>query len=511
MQRTQHLLRSSILVILIFGVNKVTGFGKLLLMTQTFGTSPQADAFAAANQLPELFYALLSGGALAAALIPVYSAYLTEHKRSEATGLANTVLTLTLLILGLICAVAALFAPWLTQVVLVPDFSVEQQLLTAGLMRISLLSTVFFALASVISSLLNAHQHFAAPAWGTVAMDVGQIIGLYFLAPRWGIHGVAWGSFIGVMLILAVQTPAIIHYRLSFRPQIALRLAGVRELVRLMGPRIVTLGAYQAVDLIFIRLASQLPDGRISAYFYALLLMISMPGELFGRAINMVIFPTLAEQYNTGDNHELKRTTVQALRALWTLIIPAAIGFVALGEPAVAFLLQRGSFDAESTSLVYGLLVILALRLVSETSQGILSLPLFARHNTRLPMWATLGWMITNVSLSFLLVGPYGIRGLTWATTLAALTQVALLYTFNRRVIGSLDEPMLGRTLRQILLACLGMSAAVSLLRGLGLEPLPYLVIAIPTGISVYGGLYLLLGGREVLSLWRVLKEQAAA
>ncbi|HMN31638.1 MAG TPA: hypothetical protein PKE45_26050, partial [Caldilineaceae bacterium] len=64
MNRTEHLLRSSLLVIFLFGLNKLTGFGKLLLMTAQFGAGPEADAFTAANQLPELFESLLAGGAL---------------------------------------------------------------------------------------------------------------------------------------------------------------------------------------------------------------------------------------------------------------------------------------------------------------------------------------------------------------------------------------------------------------------------------------------------------------
>ena len=109
MQRTQHLLRSTILVIVIFGLNKITGFVKLLLMTATFGAGAQADAFTAANQLPELFDSMLAGGTLAAALIPVYLAYLTTGKQSDADA-GKRVLTLTMLGLGGISGLAALFA-----------------------------------------------------------------------------------------------------------------------------------------------------------------------------------------------------------------------------------------------------------------------------------------------------------------------------------------------------------------------------------------------------------------
>ncbi len=129
----------------------------------------------------------------------------------------------------------------------------------------------------------------SAPALGTVAIDSGQILGLYFLAPIWGIHGVAWGSVIGALLLVLVQLPAFFHFRIGYRPQLGIYSAGLRAMGHLVWPRIITLGAGQAVDLILIRLASQLPAGTISAYFYALLIMVYMPkslirhGDLDGR------------------------------------------------------------------------------------------------------------------------------------------------------------------------------------------------------------------------------------
>ena len=50
-----------------------------------------------------------------------------------------------------------------------------------------------------------------------------------------------------------------------------------QEMARLIWPRMVTLGVVQAVDLVFLRLASPLPAGSIAAFFYAMLAMVAMP------------------------------------------------------------------------------------------------------------------------------------------------------------------------------------------------------------------------------------------
>ena len=221
----------------------------------------------------------------------------------------------------------------------------------------------------------------------------------------------------------------------------------------------------------------------------------------FAVAISTVVFPSLAEQYNAGEREKLQSTVTQALHAVWALIIPGAIGLVALGKPAVAFLLQRGSFDAEATTVVYALFGILAVRLVAEATQDILALPFYARHNTRTPMWATLGWMVLNIGLSLLLVGGWGIQGLAWATSLAAAALAVTLYLLNQATVAQLDRAALGTVLLRTLLASAGMGLIIRALAGLELGPVLFLLLAISSGTLAYGLFYFLLGGRDVFVL----------
>ncbi|MCA9980518.1 MAG: hypothetical protein KDD89_06790, partial [Anaerolineales bacterium] len=140
MNRVRHLFTSTLLVMLFFGISKITGLIRTRLVGDVFGTSPAFDAFTAANQLPELFYVLIAGGALAAAFIPVYSAYLTNERAREGLRLTQTVLTLVIIVLGAIAGVSALFAGQIAAV-LTPSFPPEQQQLTAQLMRIIFIQT----------------------------------------------------------------------------------------------------------------------------------------------------------------------------------------------------------------------------------------------------------------------------------------------------------------------------------------------------------------------------------
>jgi len=341
-------------------------------------------------------------------------------------------------------------------------------------------------------------------------IDLGQIFGLYVLAPRWGIHGVAWGSVIGAILLLLTQLPALWHKGIRLRPALALRLTGSREMAHLIWPRMVTLGVVQAVDLVFLRLASPLAAGSITAFFYAMLVMVAMPKSLLTGTITAVFFPTLAEEYNAGRPGAMQSTLFAGLRAAWLLVIPGAVGLLALGKPAVAFLFQRGAFDERSTGLVFGLMAIFSLRLVMDSTQDVLSMGFYARHNTRIVMWANLGWAGLNVLLSFLLVKPFGIAGLAWATTAASASLALTLYWLNRRMnfVAGVERGLAVALLRTGL-ACAGMAVYIAGVGQLGLAIAPALIASIGGGCVVYAGLHSLLGGRELNALWKLLVGSA--
>ncbi len=506
MNRTRQLFRSSVLVILFLGLGKVTGLIRLQLVARVFGTSADYDAFTAANQLPEVFFVLIAGGSLAAAFIPIYSNTLNNESKQKSAALGNTILTLVILLLGLVSAVGAVIAPWLTRVVLVPDFTPEMQQLTAVIMRVILIQTTIFGISGVLSSMLNAHQHFALPALAPLALDIGYVAGLTLFVPKMGIIGLAWGTVIGGILHIAIQLPALIKYRIGYRPALNWRLQGVQEIIRLMGPRVVTLGAIQFADLFIIRYTSGLPEGSTSGYFYGYALM-QLPETLFGTAIALVIFPTLAELFNVGKLKEMRETAVNALSIIWTLTIPTAALLVLLGQPAIAFILEGDLFDANSTRLVYSVLLVFSIRLVSEATLEIVARLFYAQHDTRTPMFAYIGWLIVNVLLAYLLVDSLGVVGLAIASTVAFTLLSAVLFWLNRRRLGALGEKALAIVAGRAVAATAVMTLLILGIRQLITAPVPFLLVAGVAGVLSYIVLNLLLGGREIPDLIRLIRK----
>ncbi len=68
MKKTSRLTQISLLLAVFFGMDKLLGVLRTIIIGRQFGLSEELDVFNAANNLPDLLFALISGGALAIAL-----------------------------------------------------------------------------------------------------------------------------------------------------------------------------------------------------------------------------------------------------------------------------------------------------------------------------------------------------------------------------------------------------------------------------------------------------------
>src|SRR6266545_2888809 len=135
MNKLSFLARTSLLIGFLFLIDKVLAFVRAALSLDRFGLTHQFDAFNTANNLPDLLFALISGGALAMAFIPVLSEALNREGRAAAWELFSLVANLAFVVTAAIAAVIALIPLLLVRAVVAPGFSLEQQRLVAELMR----------------------------------------------------------------------------------------------------------------------------------------------------------------------------------------------------------------------------------------------------------------------------------------------------------------------------------------------------------------------------------------
>lgn len=216
MSKLTKLSKAAILVSVSFGVNKVLGILRQLIIARQFGLSSDLDVFNVANNIPDMLYALISGGALAVAIIPVLTEVITRENRQAAWKVFSQVANFAFLITAALSVLVAVFAWPLVQhpLGISPGFSLEQQTLVVRLMRLNLIGTLIFSMAGLLIAGLQANQHFLLPALGPILYNVGQIYGAVVLAPEnsysfgpltlpaygLGVNGLVYGVLIGSAL-----------------------------------------------------------------------------------------------------------------------------------------------------------------------------------------------------------------------------------------------------------------------------------------------------------------------
>ena len=521
---------AAMLVMLLFILSRGTGLLREMIIGARFGTAADLDAYLAAFRIPDLLFQLVAGGALGSAFIPTFAAAWTEDGQQQAWLLFSRVLNLLTLFLVLLCGLAMLFAEPLVAGVIAPGFPVEQQKLTASLMRWMLASTVVFGASGLIMGALNAVQHFLLPAVAPVLYNCAIIAGAWLLAPVMGIHGLVIGVAGGAVLHLLVQLPALLRQKVRYRFSFRIGDAQVREVARLMGPRVLGLLFVQLNFLVNTILASGLPDGSLSALNYAWLLML-LPQGIFAQAVATVAFPTFSAQVAAGNRAQLLVTLSGLLRLVLFLSIPAAFLLYVLDEPLIELLFQRGRFDAASTQAVAYALRFFSLGLVAHAVVEIVVRVFYALHDTATPVVAGVATVALNILLSLVLIGRLSFGGLALANSIAtALEMLVLLILLARKVRAPNQEPghtttLQGLPVRQLLksgarslLASAIMAGA--LLFGLELLPAGNAVFGIPAGwvaavagaglgVLIYMLASYLLGGAEIRQLAALARRRA--
>jgi len=488
-------------VMLLFVVSRLLGLAREVIIGARFGTSAELDAYLAAFRLPDLIFQLVAGGALGSAFIPTFTAHLTRGDRAAAWRLASAVINLMLLLLTVVALLAALFSGPLVAHVIAPGFSPSQQALTAELLRGLLISTVIFGVSGIVMGILNSFQHFVAPALAPALYNLGIIAGAWFLAPRYGVRGLVVGAVSGSAWHLLVQMPALMQRRPRYVFTLGLRQPDVREVGKLMGPRVLGLAAVQLNFLINIILASGLSEGSLAALNFAWLLML-LPQGVVAQGIATAAFPTFSALVARGERSEMRSTFSATLRAILFLTIPASVGLFVLRVPLIRMLLERGEFGTASTAAVAYALAFYAWGLVGHAAVEIAARAFYALHNTLIPVAVGVGAMALNIVLSLVLRGPLGHGGLALANTVATGLEMVVLLVLLRRRLGGLEGRRVGlAVLRAVLISGL-MAPSLAGLLSRWPDAHPWLL---GSGGVMLGGLIYLLG------MWMLQAEELQA
>ena len=452
MKKLSRVSLNSLIVGSFFLLDKILAFVRTGIISRQYaGSVEMLDTFNAANNLPDMLFALISGGALAMAFIPLLTEYLTTKNRAAAWDLFSRVANVAFLVTGGIAILIAIFAEPIVkaEIGIAPGFGVEQRVLLVELMRLNLIGTIIFSISGLVMASLQANQHFVLPAMAPILYNVGQIIGAIFFVPRFGIHGLVYGVILGAAMHLLIQVPALFKFGFRWTPSLNLRNTGLIEALKLMAPRLLTMGGIQLIVLARDNLASRLDQvGAVTSLTYGWMIM-QVPETILGTAIATAMLPTLSEFAARGNWTEFRDTIERALRVLIALTLPIAAVMAAGIHPLVRAVF---GFDETITTLLTWTTRAYLLTLTGFAIHEVAARSFYARKEPMYPLYA--------VGIRLVIFLAIAITGVTFLREIGApviafaeialLIEAVLLFTWlsNRthqpiRVGGALTRGLL--------------------------------------------------------------------
>ncbi|MGI8759460.1 MAG: murein biosynthesis integral membrane protein MurJ, partial [Acidimicrobiales bacterium] len=359
-------------------LSRLAGLARERVIATHLGTGFAVDAFRAAVRIPNLLQNLLGEGVLSASFIPVYARLLAEGDEEGAGRVAGAVAGLLAAVAGGLVVVGVVFARPIT-VVLAAGYTGERFELTVTLVRILTPGIGALVLSAWCLGVLNSHRRFFLSYVAPVLWNVAQIAVLVAAATR-GLSqsslavALAWGALAGGFLQLGVQLPAVRSLVRPLRLSLSVRRPGVPEVLRRFGPAVTGRGVVQLSAYLDLLLASFLAVGAVAALTYAMVFYL-LPISLFGMSVAAAELPELSRLQAQAAGADIDAATNRVQDGLGRVaffVVPAAVGYVVLGDFVVAALLQSGRFGPEDTRLVWYVLGAFSLGLVATTASRVL-------------------------------------------------------------------------------------------------------------------------------------------
>jgi putative peptidoglycan lipid II flippase len=441
--------------------SRVLGFARDMIVARAFGAGPATDAFFVAFRIPNMLRRLLAEGALATAVVPVFSEYLVNRSRSEFLRMARSVLAAALVALTITSLAGVVAAPWILRV-MAPGFVAdpEKNAMAVLLTRVMFPSLLVVGLAALAMGALNAEGKFFASAFGPAVSNVGMILGVVLLAPRVEppILSLGIGVVAGAVGQFLVQLPSVARLGVLVAPSTEISHPALGRIVRLLLPSVFGLAAVQVTVFINTLLASLLPTGSISYLYYADRVM-EFPLGVFGIALASASLPTMARQAAARDLRAVAGTLAFSLRLSFFIAAPATAGLVVLREPITRVLFKRGEFGAMETAATAAALGWYAIGLAGFSGSRIAAQAFYAIGEAGTAVKLGVVSVAANIVAAVVLMGPLAHSGLAFASSLAAYVNLVTLAIAARRRFG----PLGGRALVKSGLATLAATAPLVL------------------------------------------------
>ncbi|HEX7104399.1 MAG TPA: lipid II flippase MurJ [Acidothermaceae bacterium] len=405
-------------------VSRIVGLGRTVTFARTVGATCLGDTYVTSNTVPNIIFEIVAGGALASLVVPVLAGPVVRGDRAEVSQTTSALLSWALLIAAPVTALGAVFARPLIGLLIGAtsrgcDRHVEL-VVGARMLLVFMPQVVLYALAVVLTGVLQAHRRFLAPAAAPLVSSV-VVIGAYLLFHS--LHGS--GADIGQVslsaeLVLSVGTTlgvaALVAPMLFPAAKLGLRLRPTLRFPRSVGRRVaglaaagaLTLAAQQLSVAVVLRLAHRGDAGALVLYNLAWAVYL-VPWSVVAVPIATSAFPRLAARGDSGDQAGYAAAASLGLRIVTVATAAAAAGLVVTSAPAARVLVLRVPGNGDTTALAWTLAAF-APGLLGYGLVAYLGRALYALQRWRFAAAAICGGWVVVIAADLALVPAFDAR-----------------------------------------------------------------------------------------------------
>lgn len=454
--------------------SRLLGFLRWVVQAATVGSGAMAGAYSSANQIPNVFYEVVVGGALAGTVVPLLAGAIAHGQREKVRETASGLLGLTLAVLLPLAVLMALFAEPLAQLLVTSDTRMgtdkaaiaywggSHQLVVAFL-RMFALQIPLYGLGVVLTGVLQAYNRFTWPALAPIfsSLVVMLTYGIYGALIDAGHYAQAvltlgWGTTAGVAALSLPLLWPVYRLGLGLRARLRLPAGTFTQLRSLAGAGIAALIAQQISVLTVVAVARRYGSaGTIAIYQYTQAIYV-LPYAVLAVPLATVVYPQLAARLAAKHVSRETKDLIANSTALVTLAACVGSGALMLGAP-----LAQQVFGLITTVDYMGAaLVAFAPGLVGYALIYQLTRVLYVLDAARSAALATcLGWLV--------------VAGASWVFSANAKGSAVLVYL---GAASSAGMSLAGVALALVLARRVGAGALVPSLKIVAL----YLVVSVP-------------------------------
>lgn len=506
-------------------LSRFAGMARDVIIGRIFGNTAIGSAFLAAFQFPNLFRRLFGEGALSAAFIPAYTESLRDADDPRA---ADRLATLTLAILGSVTAALTVIGEVGLLILLLvlprdPDRDLSLRLIMVVLPYMPLICA-----AAILAGILQVHGRYGPASAGPVMLNAFVVVvGGYFLAfDHKAGESIAYVMSVAIVLSGVTQCMwflKVLRTNVRWTLDYAAATGRARAMLRRFVPVGIGLGTLQ-LNTFVDTLIAMYPiwvgatifgvayplDEASNSVLSLTTRLYQFPLGVFGIAVATAVFPLLARTAN--EPAAFVSMLRRGLRLSLFIGLPASVGLILIRRDITFVMFSGGKtgFDAVGAAKSAAVLFGHAAGIWAYSLNHVFARAFYAKGDTLTPMKVAMGTVAINFALNLTLIWPLAEAGMAWATSIAAMSQCAVLWLVLRRGMGRMgdmgpiaDAETLGAAAR-IVLASLAMGAVTY--GAMRLVPTPTtwtehlvsMVVGTAAGTAAYAGLAVVLRMKEM-------------